>query len=118
MLFQRAPRRIQASEGERAVLLDVGYAIPDRILGELIRAIPDTLWEPAEGPNLHHLGYAVDEVAPAAEALNARGCRQVYRNPTPGRATYHRLPSGMLIEIVSRRRVAEIEAAVSALRVP
>jgi hypothetical protein len=72
---------------------------------EVIRTIPGTLWTPAEGSGIHHLGYWSDDVAADAAALEARGfAAEAAGNRPDGTPVwaYHRSPTGPRIEIVSR----------------
>jgi Glyoxalase/Bleomycin resistance protein/Dioxygenase superfamily len=79
---------------------------------EVIQSMPGTLWVPAPGSGIHHLGYWSDDVSADAAALTARGYAMeatgVRPDGTPAWA-YHRSPSGPRIELVSRDIAAGLE---------
>jgi len=72
---------------------------------EIIRSLPGTLWEPAAGSGIHHLGYWSDDVRGDSDQLVRRGweAEAIGRRPNgePYWA-YHRNTSGPRIELVSR----------------
>jgi hypothetical protein len=72
---------------------------------EIIRSIPGTVWVPAAGSGVHHVGYWSDDVAADSAILVQRGymAEAVGTRPdgTPSWA-YHRSISGPRIELVSR----------------
>jgi hypothetical protein len=79
---------------------------------ELIESIPGSLWEGAPGHAAHHLGYWTDDVAAASKRLETElGAPRLVTYATasgePKGFAYHRLPSGMLIEVVDRARAAQ-----------
>jgi hypothetical protein len=79
---------------------------------EVIQSMPGTLWMPAEGSGIHHLGYWSDDVAADAALLTARGYAAEATGARPdGTAVwaYHRSASGPRIEIVSRDIAAGLE---------
>ena len=43
---------------------------------EVIQSMPGTLWMPAEGSGIHHLGYWSDDVAADAAASDSSGLRR------------------------------------------
>jgi Glyoxalase/Bleomycin resistance protein/Dioxygenase superfamily len=79
---------------------------------EVIQSIPGTLWTPAVGSGIHHLGYWSDDVAADARLLAARGyATEATGIRTDGTAVwaYHRSASGPRIELVSRELAAGLE---------
>jgi hypothetical protein len=79
---------------------------------EVIKSVPGTLWTPAPGSGIHHLGYWSDDVAADAARLTARGYAAEATGVRPDGAAvwaYHRSPSGPRIELVSRDIAAGLE---------
>jgi len=91
---------------DREFMLDLRFTYsttPPRV--ELVRSVAGTLWTPAAGSGVHHLGYWSDDVATDAALLEAHG----YANEAKGLRedggavwAYHRRPGGPRIELVSR----------------
>jgi Glyoxalase/Bleomycin resistance protein/Dioxygenase superfamily len=83
---------------------------------ELIEAVPDTLWveQPAPATSVHHLGFWSDDLTGDSERMSSEGLELVMTNPSPdGRpvnGAYHRLPSGVLVELVDTARKPLFEA--------
>jgi hypothetical protein len=72
---------------------------------EIIRTIPGTLWEPATGSGIHHLGYWSDDVAGDSEVLERRGfVFEAAGRPPDGAPhwSFYRAATGPRIEFVSR----------------
>ena len=67
---------------------------------EVIQSIPGTLWVPAAGSGIHHLGYWSDDVARDGAELARHG---FVAEASGGQWAYHRSPSGPRIELVDRR---------------
>jgi Glyoxalase/Bleomycin resistance protein/Dioxygenase superfamily len=72
---------------------------------EVIQHQPGTLWIPAAGSGIHHLGFWSDDVAADGDALERAG----YAFEAAGRGqdgkpswAYHRSPEGPRIELVNR----------------
>jgi hypothetical protein len=79
---------------------------------EVIQSIPGTLWMPAVGSGIHHLGYWSDDVEADAALLAARGYAAEATGVRPGGTpvwAYHRSESGPRIELVSRGLAAGLE---------
>ena len=81
---------------------------PHRI--ELIESSPGSLWDPAHqhvSGGAHHLGVWCDDLVAGARELEAQGGVLLATLDVPGRElagfSYHRMPSGELIELVDRR---------------
>ena len=82
---------------------------------EIIQAVPGTLWEPAAGSGIHHLGYWSDDVAADSAALEERG----YALEAAGQVwAYHRNPAGPRIELVNRVVQPGMEAYWATGRMP
>ncbi len=74
---------------------------------EVTQSIPGTLWSvPAPG-HAHHLGYWVDDVAAASLALSDRGSPRIaavaMTDDAPPMCAYHRTPTGLYLEVVTRK---------------
>jgi catechol 2,3-dioxygenase-like lactoylglutathione lyase family enzyme len=71
---------------------------------EIIRRVPGTLWEPAAGGGVHHVGYWSDDVAADAAELTRQGFVTEARRVGSGGAPFAFLrgPSGLLVELVDR----------------
>ena len=79
---------------------------------EVIQSIPGTLWTPAVGSGIHHLGYWSDDVATDAALLAARGYAAEATGVRPEGSpvwAYHRSASGPRIELVSRELAVGLE---------
>ena len=79
---------------------------------ELVRSVPGTVWTPAAGSGIHHLGYWSDDVAADAADLERRGFRAEVTGPGPDGSTgwgYFRSATGPRIELVSRAMQAGME---------
>lgn len=80
---------------------------------EVLEAIPGTVWElPPGGPlgplAAHHIGVWCDDVAGTSRRLAAQGSPLLVtydgEGPDPVGFAYHRLRSGLLVELVDRSR--------------
>ena len=86
---------------------------------EVIQGVPGTVWAPQpEGASaVHHLGCWSDDLVADAAALEAAGSPilTTYESPSgePAGFTYHRLPSGILFELVDSARKAQFEVWLS-----
>ena len=81
---------------------------------EVIQAQPGTLWTPATGSGIHHLGWWSDDVVGDGARLVAAGyALEVAGEDGQGTRSwaYHRSPAGPRIELVSR----ELEAPMAGL---
>jgi methylmalonyl-CoA/ethylmalonyl-CoA epimerase len=78
-----AHRETVESQGVEAVLLDVGEGHiellrpldPETVVGKFIAR---------QGPGLHHVAYAVEDIDSALEAVRATGLRLIDPEPRPG----------------------------------
>lgn len=87
---------------------------------EIVHSIADTVWTPAVGSGVHHLGYWVDDVAGASDALQLRGYGvEAVGRRAGGEAywSYHRSPVGPRVEIVSRQLQPTMDAYFATGRV-
>src|SRR5262245_31384301 len=107
----RAPAPVVTAAGESTVDFRFRYSRSTPSL-EVIESRPGTLWVPAEGSGIHHLGYWSDDVARDAAELEragfAREAAGALVNGTPI-WTYHRAARGPRIELISR----SLEAALA-----
>jgi hypothetical protein len=72
---------------------------------EIIQSVAGTLWEPAAGSGIHHLGYWSDDVAADAAELERRGFAAEATGTRPDGSpsfAFHRSPTGPRIELVDR----------------
>lgn len=73
---------------------------------EVIKSVPGTLWVPAAGSGVHHVGYWSDNVESDGRALVSRGYAEEARGVQPDGTvvwSYHRSINGPRIELVSRQ---------------
>lgn len=78
---------------------------------ELVQSIPDTVWVPAPGNAVHHLGYFVDDLSAVSADLVSAGmpvevCGS-FGNLTPAMFSYHKGVDGIRIEIVDRAAMGD-----------
>ena len=100
----RAPTQVVLPDGEREVEFHMTYSRnAPRV--EIVGTVAGTLWTPAEGSGIHHLGYWSDDLARDSADLEARGFANEALGVDPeGNPfwAYHRNPAGPRIELVSR----------------
>jgi hypothetical protein len=115
------PTPMTVPAGDAVVDLRFAYSRTTPRL-EIIRAVPGTLWEPAPGSGIHHLGYWSDDVVADSAQLVQRGCvMEAIGRPadgTPPHWTFHRSPTGPRIELVSRLVQPALERYWANGRVP
>jgi hypothetical protein len=88
---------------------------------EIIRTVAGTLWEPAGGSGIHHLGYWSDDVAVDAAALAQRGFATEATGSRPDGVpfwTFHKNATGPRIELVSRSVQPALEQYWATGRIP
>ena len=89
---------------ERTIELRFTYSVTvPRV--EVIQTIPGTLWTPAAGSGIHHLGYWSDDLAADSSLLEQRGYpleAAGARDDGTAIWAYHRGAVGPRIELVSR----------------
>jgi hypothetical protein len=79
---------------------------------EIVRAIPGTMWEPASGGGIHHVGFFSDDVAADAAELAGQGyVTEATRTGPDGRPffAFQRSAKGFRVELVSRAAQAGLE---------
>jgi hypothetical protein len=79
---------------------------------EVIRSVAGTVWMPTAGSGIHHLGYWSDDVPADAEQLERGGAvREAAGVDGDGvaRWTYHRVPNGPRVELMSRAMAPALE---------
>jgi hypothetical protein len=79
---------------------------------EVIKSVPGTLWVPAAGSGVHHVGYWSDHVEDDGRALVSLGYAEEARGVHPDGTvvwSYHRSANGPRIELVSRQIQAGLE---------
>ena len=79
---------------------------------EVIQSVTGTLWMPAAGSGVHHVGYWSDDVEADSRRLIERGYAEEARGVRPDGAAvwaYHRNATGPRIELVSREIQAGLE---------
>jgi hypothetical protein len=108
------PVPVWTPAGETTVTITMVYSHDEHRL-ELIEEIPGTSWVRSATGAVHHLGYFVDDVAAASEALVRRGLPvELGAGMQGGRPTgfaYHLSADGIRIEVVERS-VLERMAAI------
>ena len=94
---------VQLPGGERTLTMNGVYSLSEPRL-ELVRTIPDTLWQPTNA-GVHHLGYWSDDVDSDVARLVANGAELQASSFLPDGSSlwaYCRAASGPRIEFVSR----------------
>src|SRR5437879_3809505 len=66
------PTQVRLPAGDTVLDLRCAYSKTSPRL-EIVRRIPGTLWEPAVGSGIHHIGYWSDDVAADSAELERRG---------------------------------------------
>lgn len=94
---------IVTATGELDVPFRITFSVAPVHL-ELIQEVPGTLWSAVPGRGTHHLGYWVDDVESASEALTEAGFafEAGPRADQPPTFAYHLDRAGTRIEIVNR----------------
>ena len=105
---ERARRQLRVrAAGEEPLDLDfwITYSTTGPPHIELIEGIPGSIWDPSDGPHLHHVGvWATGDLESAARRLVELGlpivANGVDDGGAPTRFTYHSNPYGPWIELV------------------
>jgi len=98
------PIQVRLPSGDAEVDLRCAYSVTSPRL-ELIGRVPGTLWEPAAGSGIHHVGYWSDDVAADAAELERRGyLAEATREGSDGAPffAFYRSPAGFRVELLSR----------------
>ena len=108
------PTPVTTPAGDIELDLRFAYSMTSPRL-EIIQAVPGTLWEPAAGSGIHHLGYWSDDVAVDSAALEERG----FAREASGQVwAYHRSTAGFRIEVVNRAVQPALEQYWATGRMP
>lgn len=74
---------------------------------ELAQSVAGTIWTASAPGHAHHLGYWVDDVAAASQALVEQGAPHVatvaMAVDAPPMCAYHRTANGLYVEVVSKK---------------
>lgn len=103
---------VRLPSGADEVELHLVYSVNEPRV-ELVQAVPDSVWQPAAGSGIHHIGYLSDDVAADAAKLEAAGFAHEATGIGPDGEEiwgYHRHPGGPRIELVSRALAAVMAA--------
>jgi hypothetical protein len=98
------PTAIDLPTGDAVVDMRLTYSMTSPRL-EIIQTVGGTLWEPASGSGIHHLGYWSDDVVQDSDELERRGfaMEAAGRPPDgPRHFAFYRAAAGPRIELVSR----------------
>lgn len=115
-----APTPVSLATGDAIVEFRFRYSRSTPRL-EIIQAVPRTLWTPAAGSGIHHLGYWSDDVARDSAALEAQGIPREAAGTRPDGAlswVYHRAASGPRIELVATDLRVVLERYFATGKVP
>jgi Glyoxalase/Bleomycin resistance protein/Dioxygenase superfamily len=107
------PFTVWTPAGETTVIFRFVYSIDAPHL-ELVQHIPGTVWTPAPGNAVHHLGYFVDDLQGSSEALADAGlpieaCGSV-DGKHPSVFAYHKGADGIRIELVDHSVFGDFDA--------
>ena len=94
---------VHLSSGVEMLDLRFAYSRSEPRL-EIVRRVPGSLWEPAAGSGIHHLGYWSDDLERDASALESTGMTREAVGKDEGGAlkwSYHRGTTGPRIEMIS-----------------
>lgn len=114
------PTLVTLPTGDAVVDLKFAYSMTSPRL-EIIRSVAGTLWEPAAGSGIHHVGYWSDDVAADSARLVRRGFATEATGARPdGKPywTFHRSATGPRIELVSRSVQGALEQYWATGRLP
>jgi len=111
--------KVRTPDGPLEGRLRFAYTLGEAPHLELLEPVPGTVWDqPAELTSglgaAHHVGVWTEDFAETSARLEAAGFpRLLTFDDGSGRAlgfAYHRLPSGVLVELVDAARRPELEA--------
>lgn len=112
------PVAVWTSDGESTVGLRMVYSLDEPML-ELIQQVPGTTWMPSPGSAIHHIGYFVDDLHEASQALVGQGipievcgCSGPMR---PSGFAYHVDSDGLRIEVVHRSVLHQMEQLMTSV---
>ncbi|PXW24626.1 UNVERIFIED_CONTAM: glyoxalase/bleomycin resistance protein/dioxygenase superfamily protein [Williamsia faeni] len=99
-----APLEVTLPSGLVTVEVRCAFSITTPRL-EVVRSVPGTFWEPAEGSGVHHVGYWSDDVdADAAELVSQGYVTEATRSGPDGSLffAFLRSDTGYRMELVTR----------------
>ena len=99
-----APTPVRLPAGKEVLSLRCVYSTTSPRV-EIVRRIPGTMWEPAAGSGIHHIGYWSEDVAADSAELERHGyvAEAVRNSPGDGAAfAFYRSAAGFRVELVSR----------------
>lgn len=115
---EEVPLRLIGPDGALRMTLRVAFSREGPQRFELIEAVEGTVWEVPHltdrGPtSVHHVGFWADDLAASSERLAAIGAPLVHTldddSGTVSFFAYHRLASGLLVELVDARARSAFE---------
>ena len=107
----RAPIPVRFPTGDTTVEMRFTYSMTAPHI-EVIACIPGTVWVPASGSGIHHVGYWSDDVGADAAALTRQGYEMEAIGPNPdGGAMWgsYRSAGGPRVELVDRKLAPMLE---------
>ncbi|MER5756352.1 VOC family protein [Streptomyces sp. NPDC002088] len=114
------PVQVTLTTGDTVLELRCAYSVTAPRL-ELVRSVPGTLWEPAAGVGIHHIGYWSDDVAADSAELGRQGfVTEATRTGPDGTPffSFQRNASGLRVELVNRAAQSGLEQCWAAVRRP
>lgn len=110
------PTQVQLPTGAALLNFRCAYSRTSPRL-EIVARIPGTLWEPAAGSGIHHVGYWSDDVAADSAELERRGYQAEATRDGPDGVpffAFYRSATGFRVELVSRIAQPGLERSWSA----
>jgi Glyoxalase/Bleomycin resistance protein/Dioxygenase superfamily len=107
----RRPTAVNLPTGDAVIDLRFAYSVTQPRL-EIIHSIPGTVWAPAAGSGIHHIGYWSDDVAADSAEFARRGYTLEASGIRPDGTqywAYHRSVTGPRIELVDRTIQPDLE---------
>ena len=91
------------------------FSLGERGQIELIEQVPGTVWKLSDGADMefNHLGYWSEQFVSDSAGLAARDMPMICTYATPATVdgfAYHRLPSGLVLELVDTDRKPDFDA--------
>ena len=112
-LFDTKPYPCRINGADQVWKTHIGLSVGEPPHLELLRAVPDSVvWDYA--PGIHHVGFTVDDLKSAANALEVAGSPiwmgGVKDGDFPTGATYHHDPFGQVVELLDKATEARLTA--------
>jgi catechol 2,3-dioxygenase-like lactoylglutathione lyase family enzyme len=98
------PIQVRLPSGDAEVDIRCAYSVTSPRL-EVIGQVPGTLWEPAVGSGVHHVGYWSDDVAADCAELERHGYLAEATREGPDGVlffAFYRGPAGVRVELLNR----------------